>query len=231
MFPQHRSLWGVAPSTPLEGVALGRRVHTTADTPKLQRNGQSPAELRHPQSPVKFDSKSHRVTDTSLSPGVRRHGPFYQDADYMAGAMSAGRTRSGVGDATDAPTPGRGEFTPRASAPTGTHVSSINPSQECDDEGAETGLATGQPPVPLEVIAGTSPDLEARKWRSTQSRGRFPRESGPAGEGGARPPFEERVGALTRRKIFFNNVAGGFSQCRSLSSPSAACGPPYASES
>ena len=136
MFPQHRSLWGVAPSTPLEGVALGRRVHTTADTPKLQRNGQSSAELRHPQSPVKFDSKSHRVTDTSLSPGVRRHGPFYQDADYMAGTMSAGRTRSGVGDATDAPTPGRGEFTPRASAPTGTHVSSINPSHSCGDDSA-----------------------------------------------------------------------------------------------
>ena len=80
-----------------------------------------------------------------------------------------------------------------------------HPSQECDDEGAETGLATGQPPVPLEVIAGTSPDLEARKWRSTQSRGRFPRESGPAGEGGARPPFEERVGALTGREYFCNN--------------------------
>ena len=125
---------------------MGRRVHTTADTPKLQRNGQSSAELRHPQSPVKFDSKSHRVTDTSLSPGVRRHGPFYQDADYMAGTMSAGRTRSGVGDATDAPTPGRGEFSPRASAPTGTHVSSINPSHGCDDDSA--------PAADLEVIAG-----------------------------------------------------------------------------
>ena len=90
-----------------------------------------------------------------------------------------------------------GGFSPRASAPTGTHVSSINPSQECDDEGAETGLATGQPPVPLEVIAGTSPDLEARKWRSTQSRGRFPRESGLAGEGGARLPSE---GELKHRR-------------------------------
>ena len=102
-----------------------------------------------------------------------------------------------------------GGFSPRASAPTGTHVSSINPSQECDDEGAETGLATGQPPVPLEVIAGTSPDLEARRWRSTQSRGRFPRESGPAGEGGARPPSERRVGAPTGSEDIDNNVAVG----------------------
>ena len=59
--------------------------------------------------------------------------------------------------------------------------------------------------MPLEVIAGTSPDLEARRWRSTQSRGRFLREPGPAGEGGARPPFEERVGALTGREYFCNN--------------------------
>ena len=191
MFPQHRSLWGVAPSTPLEGVALGRRVHTTVDTPKLQRNGQSSAELRHPQSPVKFDSKSHRVTDTSLSPGIRRHGPFYQDADYMAGTMSAGRTRSGVGDATDAPALDRGEPSSWTSASTRHSRAVKHPSQECDDEGAETGLAIGQPPVPLEVIAGTSPDLEARRWRSTQSRGRFPREPGPAGEGGARPPSEK----------------------------------------